>query len=410
MNVTDQWMLERMQQMAANMAAGLQQNTQSNETAKTEKGESFQDLMNKTKDQKLEAPKKDSPDRKTEAVQDKAPAQETQPKKITDMRDPRIQALDPVTQAQIAAGFTTAVEGSDGGLFLMVSMEPQAIIVHTLPSGELDLTKPIVLTNGKGEEFEVYLDQENGDHKLFQVMENGVRKELDLFPEQPKLNYLEDPKNLNRPVIDSEGKTTTLGELLQRVRAKDSTDSQEEGEDTSDLDAELMNSGEPLFKDVKAAPVKVGENFQLDTQKPDMEQQLANTIRTAAQQGLREIEIKLSPENLGNLTIKLTQASDGSLQVVLHASDPKAANLLGQHLDNLNAALQGYNHSEVHVEVQRNENGQQAQQQFQHQADPDGHNQQQRQQQEQQQQQDNSHNGDFFQKLRLGLFGLEDVI
>ena len=88
MNVTDQWMLERMQQMAANMAAGLQQNTQSNETPKTEKGESFQDLMNKTKDQKLEAPKKDSPDRKTEAVQDKAPAQETQPKKITRSPNP----------------------------------------------------------------------------------------------------------------------------------------------------------------------------------------------------------------------------------------------------------------------------------------------------------------------------------
>ena len=160
----------------------------------------------------------------------------------------------------------------------------------------------------------------------------------------------------------------------------------------------------PLFKDVEAAPIKVGENYQLDTQQPDMDDKLADAIRFAAQQGLRQIEIKLSPENLGNLTVKLTQASDGTLQVVLHTANAKAANLLNQHLDNLNAALQGYNQSsEVRVEVQRGENSQQAQQQ---QTDPDGHNQQ----QQQQHRQESENNGDFIQKLRLGLFGLDDII
>ena len=166
-----------------------------------------------------------------------------------------------------------------------------------------------------------------------------------------------------------------------------------------------MAASQPLFKDVKAAPVKVGENFQLDTEEPEMDTQLADTIRFAAQQGLKQIEIKLSPENLGNLTVKLTQSADGTLQVVLHTANAKAANLLNQHLDNLNAALQGYGqNNEVRVEVQRNEDSQQAQQQ---QADPDGHNRQQ--QQQQQQQQDSGHDGDFLQKLRLGLFGLDGV-
>ena len=138
-----------------------------------------------------------------------------------------------------------------------------------------------------------------------------------------------------------------------------------------------------------------------------MDDNLANTIRFAAQQGLRQLEIKLSPENLGNLTVKLTQATDGTLQVVLHAANAKAANLLNQHIDNLNAALQGYSqNSEVHVEVQRGEDSQQAQQQQQQQTDPNGHN---RQQQEQQKQQESSHSGDFIQKLRLGLFSLDDV-
>ena len=100
------------------------------------------------------------------------------------------------------------------------------------------------------------------------------------------------------------------------------------------------------------------------------------------------------------MTIKLTQSSDGILQVVFQTTTEKAANLLNQHLDNLNGLLQGVNQNEVRVEVQRGEDSQQAQQQ---QTNPDGHN-------HQQQQQEEEHSGDFLQKLRLGLFGLDDVI
>ena len=77
-------------------------------------------------------------------------------------------------------------------------------------------------------------------------------------------------------------------------------------------------------------------------------------------------------------------------------------------MDGLNAALQGYGqNNEVHVEVQRGGDSQQAQQQQQQQADPDGRNQQQ--QQQQQRQQESEHSGDFVQRLRLGLFGLDDM-
>ena len=248
--------------------------------------------------------------------------------------------------------------------------------------------------NSNGEKFEVDLDLESGNHKLFQVTDGGDRKQIDFFPEQPKFNLLEDPKNPDMTVITREGTVTTLREAIAE------TDDQ----DDANLDTSVT-AGQPLFKDVKTAPVKVGENFQLDTQQSDMDDQLADTIRFAAQQGLRQIEIKLSPENLGTLTVKLTQSTDGTLQVVLHAANTKAANLLNQHIDSLNVALQGYNqNNEVRVEVQRGENGQQAQQQ---QADPDGHNQQ---QQQQRQQQESEHNNNFIQKLRLGLYGLDDII
>ena len=132
-----------------------------------------------------------------------------------------------------------------------------------------------------------------------------------------------------------------------------------------------------------------------------MDANLANAIRYAAQHGMKQIEIKLSPENLGALTIRLTQSADGTLQVLLRTSTVKAANLLSQHMDGLNAALQGYGqNNEVHVEVQR---GQESQQQNLHQqTDPNGHHQQHRQQERRQEQ---TGGEDFLQKLRLGLFG-----
>lgn len=401
MNVNDQWMLEKMQQMAANMAASLPQTNQNTDASKPEKGESFQDLMEKAKDQQVEAPKQDTRKpvtaKRAEPVKDKAPAQKTESKVITNMRDPRIQAMDPATQAQIAAGFLTPLETESGDILLRVDTMPSAVVIPTLPNGQIDWSKPFVLTNSDGEQFEVYLDPENGDHKLFQVMDGGGRKQLDLFPEQPKLNLPDVPKDLEMPVVTKEGKVTTLREVI----VENTEAGSDEEEDVTDLDTS-ETAAQPLFKDVKAAPVKVGENFQLDTEQPDMEAKLADAVRFAAQQGLRQIEIKLSPENLGNLTVKLTQAADGTLQVVLHTANAKAANLLSQHLDGLNAALQGYNQSgEVRVEVRHNEDSQQAQQQQQQQADPNGHN---RQSQQQQRREEERHSGDFLQKLRLGLF------
>lgn len=404
MNVNDQWMLEKMQQMAANMAASLPQAGQNADTPEAGKGESFKDMMDKAKDQKLEAPKKSDPAQKKEPVQSrepvrsKEPGQNTEGKAAVSMSDPRIQAMPPETQAQIAAGFLTPLETSDGTLLLRIETMPSAVIIPTLPNGQIDWSKPFVLSNSDGVQFEVYLDPVNGEHKLFQLTDDGGKQQIDLFPEQPKLDLLSSPKNLDMTVVTREGKVTTLREAMEEFDGQDDAD--------TDLDASAMADRQPLFKDVKATPIKVGDNFQLDTQQPDMEAKLAETIRFAAQQGLRQIEIRLSPENLGALTIRLTQSADGTLQVLLRTSTVKAANLLSQHTDGLNAALQGYGQNEVRVEVQRGEDSQQAQQQ-QQQTDPNGHNRQS--QQQQQRSQEESHSGDFLQKLRLGLFGTEDM-
>ena len=402
MNVTDQWMLERMQQMAANMAASLPQTSQNADPSKTEKGESFQDLMNKAKDQQVEgAPKKDAP-KKTETVQDKAPAQKTeQSQQSQSVKDTSKVNLDANTAALVAAGYAQILEiYEDGSALIMLDPEKSgggfAIVSSGLPTADQELV-PVTITNAMGQKVTVTPEQ---------IQEVFARYGVKEFQKDSSgatlVGQLDLSKHQDMKVLTPDGKFTTLKEAMQQVRVKDNAAGGEENE--ADLGAEAADIGQPLFKDVEAAPVKVGENFQLDTQQPEMDDHLADAIRFAAQQGLRQIEIKLSPENLGNLTIKLTQAADGTLQVVLHAANLKAANLLNQHLDNLNAALQGYSQNEVRVEVQRNEDSQQSQQQ-QQQTDPNGHNQQRQQEQRQQEQE---HSGDFVQRLRLGLFGQDD--
>lgn len=388
MNVNDQWMLERMQQMAANMAASLPQTGQNSETPKTEKGDSFKDMMDKAKDQKVESSQPDNAVKETNTVQKKEPVQTVQKTQKTVQTDPQtgMRQIDvtPEEAALLVAGYAKLSPPMEDGTVWMVTVQDENGVFQPLDApGAANIP---------------FLDDMMVDTTGEWVLD-------EITPE-----FTQALEQLLQKTGDTRSAADIIGELQQKVEdtgfapTMELTVKTEEEQDDANLDASEMAASQPLFKDVKAAPVKVGENFQLDTEEPEMDTQLADTIRFAAQQGLKQIEIKLSPENLGNLTVKLTQSADGTLQVVLHTANAKAANLLNQHLDNLNAALQGYGqNNEVRVEVQRNEDSQQAQQQ----ADPDGHNRQQ--QQQQQQQQDSGHDGDFLQKLRLGLFGLDGV-
>ena len=177
----------------------------------------------------------------------------------------------------------------------------------------------------------------------------------------------------------------------------------EEEDNSGELGQMAMSSQEKLFQDVEGTPVKVGEVFELDTQADDMDMQVADLIRSALIQDLNELEVRLTPANLGTVTIKLTQGSDGALSVIIHTSNAKTAALLSEHLDGLNQAIQSTQNREVRVAVQYNEESQQSQYQ---QTDPDGHNGQQRQQEHHTEEQESGE--DFVQRLRLGLVGVED--
>ena len=393
MNVTEQQMLERMQQVAAAMATSLPQAGQNSDVPKAEKGDSFKDLMDKAKDQKTEAPKKtDSPQQteKTEGTQETEQPRKAETVKNADGTETKKVHLTAQEAAMVAAGYASlSPVQPDGTVWL-------AVLVREGQGNPLaDQIIRGVEPTGAGQDLSAYfVDDEwviEPSEELTTALKQLLTKTGDPRSAEEILSSLEERYQSIQPKIEIE---------IVEPQAQ-----QTDEEDMTDLTGEIPDA-QPLFKDVEAAPVKVGENFQLDTQQADMDDQLAETIRSAAQQGLKQVEIKLSPENLGSLTIKLTQSADGTLQVVLHTSTTKAAALLTQHLDRLDMALQNYGQTQVHVEVQRNEDSQQAQQQFQ-QADPDGHN---RQQQQQQHQQENEHSGDFLQRLRLGLVDLEDVI
>lgn len=194
---------------------------------------------------------------------------------------------------------------------------------------------------------------------------------------------------------------------IRTVKAEDPQAPAEDGDDTHVEGCEAESAEKPLFKDAEAAPIKVGERYEVDTESTDMDNQLANSIRQAMSAAVEKVEIRLAPEHLGAVTIEMGRDANGALQVVLHTATGKAANLLTEHLDSLHAALQNMGHDAVHVEVQRSEES--AQQQSMHQqADPDGHNQQKHPQQQRQQQSTNPE--DFMQQLRLGLFSLEDMV
>ena len=407
MNVTDKWMLEQMQQMAAGLSA-LPQTGQNSQPPKTEKGESFKDLMDKAKDKQVEAPKKEDAPEKKEPVQSEKPAQkpegarEVEVTKNADGTETKTVNLTAQEAAMVAAGYAKLFPQEDGTVLLVTAHDRNGDLI--LPLTELDRGTGAIPMTGD-------MLGNTGDEWVLEPTPEFVAALEQLLQEN------NDPRSVEDILSALEQKTQNIstadgGSVLEVVvktaspeqSGEAAQEKSQEGEDNQK--AEVMTASQPLFKEVKAAPVKVGENFQLDTEQPDMEQKLADTIRFAAQQDLRQIEIKLSPENLGNMTIKLTQASDGTLQVVLHTDNAKAANLLGQHLDNLNAALQSYNHNEVRVEVR--ENSQQPEQQQHQQTDPDGHNQQQ--QQQRQHQKDSGQSEDFIQKLRLGLFNLEDII
>ena len=385
MNVAENLLLQQMQTMANLPKAG--------NTGKQDQTGSFQDMMSQAgKDSAVDSGKDASQPNRTEkpdGVQEnpKAPVQKKDAEKIQEAE------VDPSAAVLVMDLFRPEI----------VEVQPEAAeaVVELVAEAAPVVEEPVVEAPVMETAAPVQEEAAPAAEVPAEVQETAAEEAPEAIVETAKPVETERPVEAPRDTgADETEQTTDTGELRE-VRPAEET-----GEDDS-VQGEAAELTEQVFHDVKAAPIKVAEHYEpVDTQEPEMDAKLANTILDAAANGVEKMQIQLTPANLGSITIDLTRDANGALEVVIHATTSKAAGLLSQHLDGLHTALQSYGGNQpVHVEVQRGQEGQE-QHMFQH-ADPDGRGQQHQQHQENRREAEES-GEDFLQRLRLGLTGLEE--
>lgn len=385
MNIMDTLLLQQMQQMAAGMTALPQTGSKDKSGAS-----SFQDLMDQINRDTSAASKetKDSKDASGKPVKDQEKTEETleEGAPVQTEEQEELRPQDMVANPNVV----NFVEFFQPEAALAVEESVITVPVEAIPEESVE---------GAGMELDGQLPMLDTAVETSVEMETPMEQNTGSFQEAMAEEI---PQEQAAPV-EKAAEAAPVQETEQAEKPRQEVEveavvTQEEGDEPK---GEAAEAPEAVFHDAKAAPVKVGERYEtVDTQAPNMDEQVAAAVRQAVQAGSQRIEIRLTPENLGELVIEMTRDAGGALQVVLHASTSRAAGLLTEHLTGLHAALQAQSAQAVHVEVQR---GQESQQQNLHQqTDPNGHHQQHRQQERRQEQ---TGGEDFLQKLRLGLFG-----
>ena len=388
MNAAETLLLQQMQQMAASFSLPRTGGSKDQST-------SFQDMM--------EQAGKD-----TGAVEKEATETGSQSKKEPVQEKPEETAPVQEEQKDQETEKPQELHGDSNAMVYMMDLfRPE--IVEAAEAEVLPETAPVELAAEAGEAIVPTAEapEEAAPQAAAETAEIAEKPAEEAAPQE--LSRQESAEQTDRPAAETAEapQQEVQRETVQREEApvlRDET-AEEAPEETKGEAAEL---NQPVFRNVEDTPVKVGEAQKpVDTQKPDMDEKLAAAIRQAAEDGAQRLEIKLSPANLGSITIEMTRDAGGALQVVLHAATGRAESLLTQHLDGLHAALQNYGQGQqVHVEVQR---GQESQEQhmFQ-QADPDGRGQQHHERRQKQEEQP-ERSEDFLQRLRLGLISLDEA-
>ena len=393
MNVTENYLLQQMQALAANMSNVPQTGTNKNKTAE---GGSFQDMMNQAGKTSSNETAKDAGDKEPLKEKDETAGLEKEPVKaeeeelkpeqlaanpnavnIVDLFRPDVvqPVEEPVIEAPVKAVAEEGVEAPDLGLDGQLPEMETGVETHVETGVSMEQQQP--------ETFQETMQEVPQERPAEENTETVEAPAVEAAPEQAE--------RTDKPQEE-------VPEEVETVQVQTRT-----GEEPK---AEAAETQQPVFHETQSTPVKVGETYEIvDTEQPEMEQKLTDVIQTAVQNGAERVEIRLAPQNLGSLTIEMTKDANGALQVVLHASNAKAENLLNQHMDGLQMAMRSYSQEEVRIEIQRSD---ESQQQHFRQADPDGRGQQQN--HRQQERREEEHAGDaFLQKLRLGLFGTDEA-
>ena len=245
-----------------------------------------------------------------------------------------------------------------------------------------------------------------------EVQENGTTVEL------TPLQTEQIPQQSMTPVLETEPEAP---QLLQTVETAQTAPQTETGKADSgesrgielpmeELHAEVRTEQadaepQPVFRDIKAVPIKVGEVYRPEpTAENGVEHKnLGDTLTQAIDRGENRLELQLQPAELGRIRVEMRWSDEGALHVILHAESTRTQSLLEKDMAGLQTLLGRETQQEVKVELPR-------QQEAPRQSFDDGRQNGGQQHHQQEQRQSSRHSGqDFLHQLRLGLIPAEEV-
>lgn len=293
-------------------------------------------------------------------------------------REPGEMEMDERQRAELAAALM-----APGMSLPAVVMSQSGLTGGVVPSpriglGDLPVEGAQVQIAAEGEPAQLPMDTPQAAVETAPVSKATVEGPVQLQPEQPQLQ------------ADAVGapREGTDGDVLQAGGKERKPE---------DGDAAVLSPGGETapFREVDSTPVKVGDGAALDTTSDQFEAKLSRTIADAMEQGRQQVEIRLSPEHLGSVTVEMTRDAGGSLHVVLRPETEQAARLLREHAPALGLMLQD-SAPEVRIEVGQSQPQENHWQQGQQQGRQGG-------QQQQGQHPQREDPEKFLHQLRLGL-------
>lgn len=259
-----------------------------------------------------------------------------------------------------------------------------------------------------------YLLAFNGtDREIIPIGEMSAweRTQLDQLVSDFKTIDVSDPEADAMLAATDPNAKHTVAELLEKYgnelmgkvtgQAVEEINPQQKEEEKVEI-VDVDQGPQQLFHDVKAAPIKVGETYtEQPVDEANVVGQVDAQLAQALQTGETMVRIQLTPENLGEVTVEITQSSDGALRIALSAHNDSTRGLLERHASDLQGMLTSRTNQNVEVNVQRQAESQQNQNQ---QHNYDGHNGHAQDGQERRRRQhEHTSPEDFMQQLRLGL-------
>lgn len=347
-------------------------------------GDSFQDMMS----QKQESISSNKPNSNDQQTQSKPVQNDTAQQTEQNPQENVLQVSDEVRQA-LAGMLLQPYVVQD--VAVQQTAQQNVDVATTMPTVDAVVTQT-VQTAVAAETMAPAVQQETVQPTV-QVPQQMVTEQVQTAPKVVVSQEGVQQQGLQDAAAHTEQQPTTdtaVGQKLMEAAQQD------------DQPVVMTQQEQTLFRDVETMPVKVGDATPTaDVNAPDMEKQLADTIKANLSTVGDKVQIQLKPENLGHITIELIQ-NGTKLGLVIYAESSKTTSLLAQHMGNLGAILEDRTGQTVQIQVQQQEPKQ---------PQYDGHNQQNRQQQERQShpQQSKAEQDSFLGQLRLGLYQLDTI-